>query len=301
MAASHPDNLFPSAQNDVARAQQQPSTPQTESAAYRLAFLDNDFILQDELRPVRLQLELLKPEMLMRENRIESTVVVFGSARLLDAETAQSRLDEALAAVGNQPDSPENIDARVRLQAAKSALEHSRYYEEARTLSRIISENCQCPEKKTHVIITGGGPGIMEAANRGADEAQAKSIGLNIVLPHEQAPNPYITPELSFQFHYFAIRKMHFLIRARALVIFPGGFGTLDELFDALTLIQTGKIAPMPVLLFGSQFWKKVINFEALLEAGTISPRDMDLFEFVETAEQAWDRIAAFDNLERKR
>ncbi|WP_031388140.1 LOG family protein [Desulfonatronum thiodismutans] len=300
MAASHPETLFPSAQNDVARAQQQPSTPQTESAAYRLAFLDKDFILQDELRPVRLQLELLKPEMLMRDSRIESTVVVFGSARLLDAETAQARLDEALAAVGNQPDGPEDKGAKARLQAAKSALEHSRYYEEARKLSRIISENCQCEEKKTHVVITGGGPGIMEAANRGAAEVQAKSIGLNIVLPHEQAPNPYITPELSFQFHYFAIRKMHFLIRARALVVFPGGFGTLDELFDALTLIQTGKIAPMPVLLFGSQFWKKVINFEALVEAGTVSPHDLDLFEFVETADEAWDRIAAFDNLERK-
>jgi uncharacterized protein (TIGR00730 family) len=301
MAANHPETLFPSAQNDVARAQQQPSTPQTESAAYRLAFLDKDFILQDELRPVRLQLELLKPEMLMRDNRIESTVVVFGSARLLDAETAQSRLDAALAAVGSQPDAPEDKGATARIQAAKSALEHSRYYEEARKLSRIISENCQCDEKNTHVVITGGGPGIMEAANRGAAEIQAKSIGLNIVLPHEQAPNPYITPELSFQFHYFAIRKMHFLIRARALVIFPGGFGTLDELFDALTLIQTGKIAPMPVLLFGSQFWKKVISFEALVEAGTISPHDLDLFEFVETAEQAWDQIAAFDNLKRNR
>ncbi len=301
MDASHPETLFPSAQNDVARARQQPSTPQTESAAYRLAFLDNDFILQDELRPVRLQLELLKPELLLRESRIESTVVVFGSARLLDAETAQARVDEALAAVGKQPGAPGDTDADSRLRAAKNALEHSRYYEEARKLSRIISENCQCAEKNTHVVITGGGPGIMEAANRGAAEVQAKSIGLNIVLPHEQAPNPYITPELSFQFHYFAIRKMHFLIRARALVIFPGGFGTLDELFDALTLIQTGKIAPMPVLLFGSQFWKKVINFEALLEAGTISPRDLDLFEFVETAEEAWDRIAAFDNLVRKR
>ena len=298
MAARQPDTLFPSAHDDAMTARQQPSTPQTESAAYRLAFLDSDFILKDELRPVRLQLELLKPELLMQKNRIESTVVVFGSARLLDAETAQAQLEAAQNLAQDQPGDP---DAQARLQAARNALEHSRYYEEARKLSRIISENCQCAAKNTHVVVTGGGPGIMEAANRGAAEAQAKSIGLNIVLPHEQAPNLFITPELCFQFHYFAIRKMHFLIRARALVVFPGGFGTLDELFDALTLIQTKKISPMPVLLFGSKFWQKVINFDALLEAGTISARDLDLFEYVETAEEAWDRIAAFDKLERKR
>ncbi|TVQ99981.1 MAG: LOG family protein [Desulfovibrionales bacterium] len=294
MASSPHETLFPSAQDDATTAKQQPSTPQTESAAYRLAFLDNDFILQDALRPVRLQLELLKPELLMQEHRIESTVVVFGSARLLDAEKAQAQLDAAKAMLQDQPNSPE---AQARLKAAQAGLEHSRYYEEARKLSRIISENCQCAEKNTHVVVTGGGPGIMEAANRGSDDVQAKSIGLNIVLPHEQAPNPYITPELCFQFHYFAIRKMHFLIRARALVIFPGGYGTLDELFDALTLIQTRKIAPMPVLLFGSKFWKKVINFEALVEAGTISSQDLDLFEYLETAEEAWERIAAFDDL----
>lgn len=298
MAARQPDTLFPSAHDDAMTARQQPSTPQTESVAYRLAFLDSDFILQDELRPVRLQLELLKPELLMQKNRIESTVVVFGSARLLDAETAQAQLETAQSLAQDQPGDP---DVQARLQNAHSALKYSRYYEEARKLSKIISENCQCAEKNTHVVVTGGGPGIMEAANRGAAEAQAKSIGLNIVLPHEQAPNLFITPELCFQFHYFAIRKMHFLIRARALVVFPGGFGTLDELFDALTLIQTKKISPMPVLLFGSAFWKRVINFDALVEAGTISARDLDLFEYVETAEEAWDRIAAFDRLERKR
>ncbi|WP_045221073.1 TIGR00730 family Rossman fold protein [Desulfonatronum thioautotrophicum] len=297
MASSPRKTLFPSAKDDATTTTHQPSTPQTESAAYRLAFLDNDFILQDALRPVRLQLELLKPELLMQEHRIESTVVLFGSARLLDAETAQARLDAAKAVLQEQPDSAE---AQTRLNAAQAGLEHSRYYEEARKLSRIISDNCQCAEKNTHVVVTGGGPGIMEAANRGSDDVQAKSIGLNIVLPHEQAPNPYITPELCFQFHYFAIRKMHFLIRARALVVFPGGFGTLDELFEALTLIQTRKIAPMPVLLFGSEFWNKVINFEALVDAGTISPQDLDLFEYVKTAEEAWERIAAFDDLKRK-
>lgn len=297
MSSSPRETLFPSAQEDASTAEQQISTPQTESASYRLAFLDEDFILQDELRPVRLQLELLKPELLMQQHRIESTVVVFGSARLQDAETAQTRLNEAEAMLRARPKAPE---AQARVTAARAAVAHSHYYEEARKLSRIISENCQCEQTNTHVVITGGGPGIMEAANRGATDVQAKSIGLNIVLPHEQAPNPYITPELCFQFHYFAIRKMHFLIRARALVVFPGGYGTLDELFDALTLIQTRKIAPMPILLFGSSFWNKVIRFEALVEAGTISPQDLDLFAFVETAEEAWERIAAFDNLERR-
>ncbi|GAB6057379.1 LOG family protein [Desulfonatronum parangueonense] len=297
MTGKEKATLFPSAQEDAESAVQHPSTPQTESAAYRLAFLDHDFILQDELRPVRLQLELLKPEMLMQQNRIESTVVIFGSARLLDAESATALHQVAREQAELLPDDP---SAQAALKVAERTLENSHYYEEARKLSRIISENCQHDGKKTHVVITGGGPGIMEAANRGATEIGAKSIGLNIVLPHEQAPNLYIPPDLCFQFHYFAIRKMHFLIRARALVVFPGGFGTLDELFDALTLIQTKKITPMPVLLFGSNFWKKVISFDALVEEGTISAQDLHLFEYVETAEQAWECIARFDNLETK-
>ncbi len=296
MSGTKKATLFPSAHEDAESAEQQPSTPQTESPSYRLAFLDEDFILQDELRPVRLQLELLKPEMLMQKHRVESTVVIFGSARLLDAEAANALHEQAKKLVEKTPDDP---TLQAGLRAAQQAVASSRYYEEARRLSRIISKNCQHSDKNTHVVITGGGPGIMEAANRGAAEVQAKSIGLNIVLPHEQAPNLYITPELSFQFHYFAIRKMHFLIRARALVVFPGGFGTLDELFDALTLIQTKKISPMPILLFGSRFWKRVIDFDALVEEGTISVQDLQLFEYVETAEQAWECIAKFDNLQR--
>lgn len=295
MTVTPPKGHFPSAQEDALTAQQQPSTPQTMSPSNRLAYLDEDFILREELRPVRLQLELLKPELLMQDNQIESTVVIFGSARLQDEQTAQALLEQAQMHAQARPD---DAEAGRALRAARQAVRNSRYYAQARELAAIISQNCQCPEKKTHVVITGGGPGIMEAANRGAHDVQGKSIGLNIVLPHEQAPNPYISPELCFQFHYFAIRKMHFLIRARALVFFPGGFGTLDELFDALTLIQTGKIAAMPVLLFGTAFWQKTLNLEALVEEGTISAADLELLTYVDSARQAWEHIARFDNLE---
>lgn len=286
--------IFPSAQEDAAIARPQVSTPQTESPAYRLAFLDDDFILKPELRPVRLQLELLKPELLMQTNNIDSTVVIFGSARLLDEQTAAENLKKAEELARQSPNDPAMT---ALLEKARRAMTGSRYYEEARKLAALISKACQCEEKNTHVVITGGGPGIMEAANRGANEVGAKSIGLNIVLPYEQAPNEFITPELCFQFHYFAVRKMHFLIRARALVAFPGGFGTLDELFETLTLIQTQKIKPIPVLLFGGDFWRRAINFEALVEDGTISPGDLNLFEYVETAEEAWGHIARFDGL----
>jgi len=286
--------IFPSAQEDAAASRLYVSTPQTESPAYRLAFLDDEFILQPELRPVRLQLELLKPELLMQKNKIESTVVIFGSARLQDRQTAKKQLDEIEESARQ---SPKDASLQAKLRAARRSLANSRYYEEARKLAAIISKSCQRSEKNTHVVITGGGPGIMEAANRGAAETNALSIGLNIVLPHEQAPNPFITPELCFQFHYFAVRKMHFLLRARALVTFPGGFGTLDELFEALTLIQTTKIKPMPVLLFGADFWRKVINFETLVEEGTISAEDLHLFTYVESAEEAWSHIARFDGL----
>ncbi|HDQ40485.1 MAG TPA: TIGR00730 family Rossman fold protein [Desulfonatronum sp.] len=294
MSTAAPKKIFPSALEDAAASRLAAVTPQTESSAYRLAFLDHDFILQEELRPIRLQLELLKPELLMQKYKIDSTVVIFGSARLQDRQTAQTELN---AIQNEMQQDPSETSLQIRLQAARRALDNSKYYEEARKLAAIISKNCQCADKNTHVVITGGGPGIMEAANRGADEVKAKSIGLNIVLPHEQAPNLYITPELSFQFHYFAVRKMHFLIRARALVAFPGGFGTLDELFEALTLIQTQKIKPMPVLLFGGEFWRKVINFEALVHEGTISAKDLHIFSYVETAEEAWEHIARFDEL----
>ncbi|MCC0055109.1 MAG: LOG family protein [Rhodobiaceae bacterium] len=253
-----------SAPQDLEAWKRQPSTPQTESPAYRLAFTDHDFILRDELRPVRLQLELLKPELVMQQYGIESTVVIFGSARIQGDDTG----------------------------SANPALKP--HYEEARKFARIVSEASRDSGFREYVVVSGGGPGIMEAANRGAADIGAPSIGLNIVLPHEQAPNGYITPELCLQFHYFALRKMHFLMRARAVVAFPGGFGTMDELFEALTLIQTGKVRRFPLVLFGEAFWRKVINFDALVEAGTISPQDIDLITFVETAEDGWDAIAGF-------
>jgi hypothetical protein len=277
---------FPSAREDAATEAHKPiETPQTRSPAYRLAFADQEFLLRDDMRPVRLQLELRKPEVLQQEQGIHSTIVIFGSARIPEPSLAERGVKEAEAALRRQPG-----DARLvqELEVARRILAKSRYYDEARELARLVSSTCQISGRCDFVVITGGGPGIMEAANRGASDVGAKSIGLNIVLPHEQAPNPYITPELCFQFHYFAIRKMHFLMRAKALVCFPGGFGTLDELFEALTLIQTGKVKPIPVLLFGREFWEGTIRFEHLVAEGTISARDLDLFRYVESAKEAW-------------
>ena len=263
-------------------------SPQTEDPAYRLAFRDVDFLLREELRPVRFQLELMKPEMLLEEANIGSTLVFYGSARIPPPEAAETALEGA-------KDLPEDQRRVVESLVAKS-----RYYAEAYNLARIASERAIVEEgKRQFVVCSGGGPSIMEAANRGAHDAGAESIGLNIVLPHEQAPNPYVTPSLSFQFHYFALRKMHFLIRARALAVFPGGFGTFDEMFELLTLIQTGKMKPIPILLFGAEFWNRVINFDALCEEGTIGPEDLKLFRFCETAEEAWGHIAAFYKIER--
>ena len=259
---------FRDAHQDIETARSIPDTPQTRSPSYALAFADPDFLCRDELRPVRLQLELLKTEMLMAEYGITSTVVLFGGARIPD---------------------PENKDqARTQTLADLSS-----YYDEARTFARIITERSLAEGKGENVIVTGGGPGVMEAGNRGADDAGGVSIGLNIELPHEQAPNSYVTPDLAFNFHYFGIRKMHFLMRAAAIAVFPGGFGTLDELFESLTLIQTGRMERVPFLLFGRAFWEKIINWEALSEAGTISADDIDLFRFVDTAEEA---IACLDN-----
>jgi uncharacterized protein (TIGR00730 family) len=270
-----------------------PKSPQTLSSAYRLAFRDDDFLLQDELRPVRLQLELLKPELILNERRIEGTIIFFGGARIAEPESAREQLVQAEAVARDDPRNP-SLQKRVRI--ARRNVDNARYYGEARQLAALISTADKTTALATHVVVTGGGPGIMEAANRGAHDVGAESIGLNIVLPFEQRPNPYITPELCFQFHYFAIRKMHFLMRARALVVFPGGYGTLDELFETLTLIQTRKITPFPVLIFGKSFWERLINFNVLVEEGTISPEDVDLFEYVETAEEAWaiisDRLA---------
>ena len=262
-------------------------TPQTDHPAYRLAFQDREFLLREELRPVRFQLELLKPEMLLDEAGVGSTLVMYGSARIPSP-------DEAAALVESAKDLPEQ-DRRV----AESLAAKAKYYAEAYKLARMVSEKAIIEEgKRQFVICSGGGPSIMEAANRGASDASAESIGLNIVLPHEQAPNRYVTPSLSFQFHYFALRKMHFLLRARAVAVFPGGFGTLDEFLELLTLIQTGKMKPIPVILFGRDFWNRVVNFEALADEGTINRKDLDLFQWCETADEAWCHIADFYHLE---
>jgi uncharacterized protein (TIGR00730 family) len=277
---------FYKAEQEASFAETHPhDTAQTRSPSYKLAYRDTDFLLREELRPVRFQLELLKTEMLMEEAGIGSTLVVYGSARIPSPEMAA----EALKA-GTTPERKAVIERLV----AKA-----KYYDEARKLARIASE-CAIVEKgmRQFVICSGGGPSIMEAANRGAQDAGAESIGLNIVLPHEQAPNHYVTPELSFQFHYFALRKMHFLLRARAVAVFPGGFGTFDEFFELLTLIQTGKMKPMPILLFGGEFWSKVVNFEALADEGVINHDDLKLFTPVESAEEAWGHITKFYELD---
>jgi uncharacterized protein (TIGR00730 family) len=260
------------------------STPQTRHPTYRLAFRDTDFLLRQELRPVRFQLELLKPEMLLDEAGVGSTLVIYGSARIPSPETAEQALANA---------TEENRAVVERLVAK------SKYYTEAYNLARIAGEHAIIEDgKRQFVVCSGGGPSIMEAANKGASDAGAESIGMNIVLPHEQAPNAYVTPYLSFQFHYFALRKMHFLLRARAVAVFPGGFGTFDEFFELLTLIQTGKMKPMPILLFGRDYWNRVVDFDALAEEGTINPIDLELFRWCETAEEAWGHIAAFYNLD---
>jgi len=277
--------IFPSADEDARIAGKLSGAPHCQSPSYRLAFQDPEFLLRDELRPVRLQLELLKPELILQEHHIESTVVIFGSARIPEPQSAAEGLTAAKKEL--QADAANPVLQR-NLRIAERKLANSRYYDEARKLGRRIAAYS---DDHRLVVMTGGGPGIMEAANRGAHDAGALSIGLNIVLPHEQLPNPYITPDLNFQFHYFAIRKMHLIMRAKALVAFPGGFGTLDELFETLTLIQTGKVRRIPVLLFGREFWERVIHFEALVDEGTVAPGDLGLFRYVDTAEEAWEII----------
>ena len=270
---------FPTAEED-AEAVVPASRYAGPESAYRLAFTDTEFLLHEELRPVRMQLELLKPEMVQSEHGIRSTIVIFGSARIVPPHQAFERLEAARA----------GGDA-LSIKRAEMAVAMSRYYDEAQRFAAIVTKKSRELESPVYVV-TGGGPGIMEAGNRGAHESGGKSIGLNIVLPHEQAPNPYITPELCFQFHYFALRKMHFVMRSIALVCFPGGFGTLDELFETMTLTQTGKSRKRPILLFGREFWSRLIDFDWLIETGMISPGDIHLFRYVETAEEAWAVLA---------
>ncbi len=266
-----------------------PSQPDITSSSFIPADKDTEFLQRDELRPIRIGLELLKPELIQKEENIQSTIVVFGSARLQEPAAARQALkkaEEALAQASRDPGYQRNV------AIAKRQLELAKYYDVAREFSRVVSSTCQIDGHCDYVIVTGGGPGIMEAANRGAADVNAKSIGLNITLPHEQHPNPYITPSLSFQFRYFAIRKMHFLIRAKALVAFPGGFGTLDELFETLTLLQTGKTDKVLVVLVGRTFWEGLINWQLLVDCGLIAQTDLDLFHYAETAQEAWDLIS---------
>ncbi|HRH89013.1 MAG TPA: LOG family protein [Rubrivivax sp.] len=266
---------FPTAEED-AQAAPPASRYSGPESAYRLAFTDVDFLLQEKLRPVRMQLELLKPEMVQKRLGIESTIVIFGSARIPSPEAAATQLAQAQAAG----------DAAA-LRRATMQVQMSHYYDTAREFAALVTSRSQHLDTPIYVV-TGGGPGIMEAGNRGAFEAGGRSIGLNIVLPHEQAPNDYITPELCFQFHYFGLRKMHFLMRSIALACFPGGFGTLDELFETMTLIQTGKCRKRPILLFGREFWSRLIDFDLLVDTGMIGAADLKLFHYVESADEAW-------------
>ena len=273
---------FPTAEQDATKdAAKSSARYEGAESSYKLAFTDTAFLLREEMRPVRMQLELLKPELVQDEQGIESTIVIFGSARIVPPDVAQRLVADASSA-GDE----------AALAIAQRHLSMSHYYEEARRFGALVTEKSKQLETPIYVV-TGGGPGIMEAGNRGAFDVGGKSIGLNIVLQHEQAPNPYITPELCFQFHYFGLRKMHFLMRSVALVCFPGGFGTLDEMFETLTLIQTGKSRRRPVLLFGREFWTKLIDFDLLVETGMISALDLQLFRFVETAEEAWGLLEA--------
>jgi len=255
-----------------------------QADAYRLAFADPEFLLRRETRGIRFQLELLKPDLAQHDLGIENTIVVFGSARVREPAEAQEQLELAEA----------SGDARA-IAKARALLRNAHFYDRARDFARIVARySARCPKEDQLFICTGGGPGIMEAANRGAHDEQAPNVGLNIALPHEQSGNRFISPELSFKFHYFALRKMHFMMRAKALVAFPGGFGTLDELFEVITLVQCKKAKPVPIVLFGSDYWKRLIHFDVLVEEGMISPEDVDLFKLVDDPQAAWDHIVQF-------
>jgi len=268
---------FPELPTDAHKAKATPQTAQGLSSAYRLAYMDSDFLTSRPMRSVRLGLEMMKPEMALSERGICSTVVLFGGARIPQP--------------GQEAGAAKNAQQKKNLELA------SCYYEQARHFSQLCSTYSATTNHREFVIVTGGGPGVMEAGNRGAHDVGAPSIGLNIMLPHEQEPNHYITPELCFNFHYFAIRKMLFLIRSKALAIFPGGFGTLDELFEALTLIQTGRMDRIPVLMFGETFWRNVLNIDYLAEQGTIAPEDVELISYVDSAQEGWQKIRDFYQL----
>lgn len=258
------------------------------SPSYRAAEADADFLASQETRGLRLQLEYLKAELLLQEHRVTDAIVVFGSTRLVEPAIARERLAQAVEAAAARPGDPQ---ARREVEIARRLAGNSNYYDIAREFGALVGAACQCGAGRRLAVVTGGGPGIMEGANRGAFDAGAMTAGLNITLPREQAPNPYLTPELALRFRYFALRKMHFLLRARALVAFPGGYGTFDELFETLTLVQTRKIAPLPVVLVGEAFWRRAVDFDFLVAEGVIDARDLEFFRFAETAPQIWEEI----------
>jgi hypothetical protein len=264
-----------------------------DSPSYRVAYRDVDFLLDPKMRAARIELELLKPELYFDRHNIRSTIVVFGSTRIVEPAVAAKKVELARAKLAEAPGNPQ---LKRSLAKAERLAAKSHYYEMARQFAALVSSHCQQDVERTCVIVTGGGPGIMEAANRGAYEIGAKSVGLNIRLPHEQRPNPYITPDLCFQFHYFAMRKLHFLIRAKALVVFPGGFGTLDELFETLTLRQSRRMQNVPIIIFGREYWEKIVDFHRLADEGAIDDEDLDLFHYAETPEEAWEIIRSFHN-----
>ena len=266
-----------------------------EADAYRLAFADPEFLLRRETRGLRMQLEMLKPDLEQTAQGVEHTIVVFGSARFVAPDAAQEALAaaQALAKVSGK-----DSNGAAGVTAAQRDMRNALYYDQARLFARLVATYSATVAKSNKLYIcTGGGPGIMEAANRGAFELGVPTVGLNIALPHEQSANPYVTPSLNFKFHYFALRKLHFMMRAKALVAFPGGFGTLDELFEVITLVQTKKAKPVPIVLFGSQYWRRLLNLEVLVEAGTISPEDLQLFSYADTPEDAWKIIRNFYRL----
>ncbi len=261
------------------------------SPSYRLAEQDVEFLARPELRPVRMQLELLKVEMAFAEEKVHSTVVLFGGTRIVEQKEATERLEAARRLLRSNP---QDAAAAREVARAERILAKTHYYDAAREFARLVTQECQCNDACSYVVVTGGGPGIMEAGNRGAFDMGGKSVGLNITLPAEQRPNPYISPELCFQFHYFAMRKLHFLLRAKALVVFPGGFGTLDELFDALTLRQTERMQAIPIIMYGREYWRQVIDFQFLADEGTIEDVHLELINYADSPKEAWRQIREF-------